>query len=64
VCDKVYCCNIYIYTWLIVDSETSDVTESTDMSEVGDTTSGMLLATSESPGCTRNMFTPVKSSHL
>ncbi|XP_052224094.1 P2R1A-PPP2R2A-interacting phosphatase regulator 1-like [Dreissena polymorpha] len=45
------------------DSETSDVTESTDMSEVGDTSHGMLLTTSQSPRHIMG-FTPVKSTHL
>ncbi|XP_052221771.1 P2R1A-PPP2R2A-interacting phosphatase regulator 1-like isoform X2 [Dreissena polymorpha] len=45
------------------DSETSDVTESTDMSEVGDTSHGMLLTTSQSPRHIMG-FTSVKSTHL
>ena len=44
------------------DSETSDVTESTDMSEAGDCSSGMLLSTSESSS--HAAFTPVKQTHL
>lgn len=44
------------------DSETSDVTESTDMSEAGDTSNGMLLTTTDSPS--NNIFTPVKANHL
>ncbi|XP_045200211.1 P2R1A-PPP2R2A-interacting phosphatase regulator 1-like [Mercenaria mercenaria] len=44
------------------DSETSDVTESTDMSEAGDTSNGMLLTTTDSPN--NSVFTPVKANHL
>lgn len=44
------------------DSETSDVTESTDMSELGDNSNGMLLTTSDSPS--NHVFTPVRSQHL
>lgn len=45
------------------DSETSDVTESTDMSEAGDSSSSvMLLSVSESPSTAT--YTPIKHTHL
>ena len=43
------------------DSETSDVTESTDMSESGDNSIGMLHSSGSSSIAA---FTPVKPSHL
>ena len=46
---------------MIIDSETSDVTESTDMSEAGDTSNGMLLTTTNSPN--NNIFS-LKANHL
>ena len=51
-----------IYDFIFPDSETSDMTESTDMSETDNSTSGLLMAASESPGLLA--FSQVKQNPL